>query len=238
MRSFLLLLLSISGLAAGCGDELNPGPVGSATDYFPLAIGAVWEYRNLGGPAGETSVRKEITGCEEIAFVDCVTDEDRTHRVFVQETTGTGDPDDLGVLYMESTSEGIVRIKQDFFVADALDHWVTYSPFFMRLFSGPYTTGREEFITHERCEYDGSGIRNQTTREYRHTVVGTESVDVPAGTYDAALVIERVDVTDGSTKRYYWAEGVGKVLEEEILAGGDVGESEELESYTAGDGSC
>jgi hypothetical protein len=243
MRGFLLACLFATG---ACGDGLTPGSVQAATDYFPLARGAVWEYRNLGGPSGEQSVRKEITGCEEISFVDCVTDEDRTHLAFVQETTGTGDPDDLGVIYVEATDEGIYRVKQDFLVADALDHWVTYSPYFMRLFPGPYTAGREEFLTHERCEYDGSGIRNQTTRDYRHTVVGSQSVDVPAievdgetvaGPYDA-LVIERVDVTDGSTKRYYWLDGVGKVYEEEILGDGAVGETEELVSYTSGDGSC
>ena len=173
-----------------------------------------------------------------MSFVDCVTGDDRSHETYVQESTGEAQPDELGLTYLESSGDGIVRVKQDFQTAGGLDHFVTYSPYFMRLFAPPYDEGREETFEHERCEYDADGTpRSRTTRTYRHQVVGEQDVTVPAGDY-RALVVERVDTADGDTKRYYWADGVGKVLEEEILSDGSIGETEELVAYTAGIDSC
>ena len=116
--------------------------------------------------------------------------------------------------------------------------FVTYSPYFLRLFPGPYSADRTETYEHGRCEYaaDGTPI-GITTRRYEHTIVGTEEVTVPAGTYETVL-LERVDLGDGDTKRYWFAEGVGKVKEVEVLSDGSTGASEELASYTEGNASC
>jgi len=225
-------LLSLVLLSSACGGELPGGSGGVAMDYFPLAVGARWTYANLDDAGGETTLIKEITRCEDVAFLDCVTGEDRAHVTYVQETTGSEDAEDSNINYLEANEDGIVRVQQDFVSGAAIDHYVTYSPSFVRLFDGPYGDGREESFEHARCEYDATGLREQTTRNYLHRVIGREEVTVEAGTYDA-LVIERVE-DDGDTKRYYYALGVGKVLEEDFASG----TSEELQSFVAGEGSC
>jgi hypothetical protein len=233
----MLRLAFLLGLGiAGCDGGLGPSGGSDAVDYFPLAVGARWTYKNVDAAGVETTLVKEIDRCEEVAFVDCDSGLDRDETTYVQVTTGGGaDPDEANTLYLEETEDGIVRVKQDFIQADVLDHYVTYSPYFMRLFNGPYGDDRVETYDHERCEYDVAGVDppTQTHRSYLHRVLGHEGVTVPAGSYDA-LVIERIDQSDADTKRYYWAPGVGKVKEEAVGST----EVEELVEFAPGDGSC
>ena len=69
-------------------------------------------------------------------------------------------------------------------------------------------------------------LTSHEVRHYRHEILGEEDVTVPAGTF-AAIAIERTDLDDGDVKRYWFACGVGKVLERKILEDGSVGGSEE-----------
>ncbi len=234
-------LLPIALLAACEGAERSPQDDGGAApecDLFPLAVGARWTYRDTNSDGEERDLVKAIDRCEVSVFDDCLTGVERSAKTYVQSSSEADEVDDSGLTFLVPLPEGVVRVRQEVWRDGALDQVQTYSPYFMRLMAGPYETGRSESFTHDRCEYDPAGtLTSHEVRHYRHEILGEEEVTVPAGTF-AAIAIERTDLDDGDVKRYWFACGVGKVLERKMLEDGSVGGSEELAAYEEGQSRC
>jgi hypothetical protein len=236
------MLAVVSAAAAACSD---PAPEAGALAFVGLEVGAAWTYRNVdhgatGGPL-ETTVVKEITGCEDLVLEDCVTNATSEFSAYVQVTTGgAAEDDDANTLYMVDHADGLVRVRQDVVNLGVLSHVITYSPYFMRLFAGPYDRGRTEEIGHERCSFSPAGEPlAQEQRRYRHEVVAADAqVSVPYGDYDGALHMKRTDLSDHDSKEYWFVPGVGKVLERAFDENGTLIAEEELADFRAGDGSC
>ena len=237
-----LLLLALPACSSSGPDGADTG---DALAFSALKVGAVWTYNNtdlnaVGGPK-ETTVTKEITGCEAITIVDCATEEMHEYNAYVQQTTGgAANPDDANKLYIVAAPEGVVRVKQDVVELGTFDHYITYSPFFMRLSHGPYDAGRREDFPHQRCEYSASDevLLAETTRRYRHEVIASdEQVEVEQGSYDGVLHMQRTDLGDNDIKEFWYVRDVGKVLEKGYVEGTLVGE-EELSDFVEGTESC
>jgi hypothetical protein len=190
----------------------------------------------------ESTLIKQISGCEMISFPDCETGEQRRYNAYVHETYGgAATLEDANKLYMTSLPEGEVRVKQDFITAGVLDHYVTYSPYFMRLPEGPYQQGRTWTVEHRRCDFAPDDTsRGQSTRRYRHDVVGIdEDVPIEGGdTYSGALHMKRTDLVHGDHKEFWYVCGVGKVREEAYDASGTLVGTEDLTDFVAGSGTC
>lgn len=233
---------------AGCGGGDDGVESGNALSFSALKVGTTWTYDNTdlnaaGGPK-MTTVTKEITNCQELTIVDCVTKETNEYNAYVQVTTGgaAGD-DDSNTLYMVALpDQGVVRLQQDVVDMGTFEHYITYSPFFMRLFDGPYETGRRMDFTHQRCEFaatDGSPRGTPTTRRYKHEVIASdESVEVVQGSHDAVLHMKRSDLGDGDYKEFWYVENVGKVREEAYDKVGTLLGTEELAEFVEGTESC
>lgn len=240
------LLLAFSLVGCSSDDEGEGGS--EAADLYGMAVGSRWVYDNYDHTVTPdpqvTDLVKEITGCQEITFVDCETGDERTHNAYVQETTGgnisAANPrDEVRKLYMIVNSSGLVRVKQDFIYDDVLDHYVTYSPYFVRIPAGPYEDDKEWRFAHERCEYAADDTeRGRTPRDYEHVIVNNaEAVSVPAGTFET-VHIARTDMGDGDLKRYWYEPGIGKVQEKGYLLSGQFVSEESLKEFTAGSGTC
>lgn len=247
IRRFPSPWLLILALPACSSSGPADGDTGDALAFFALKVGAVWTYNNsdlnaVGGPK-ETTVTKEITGCEAITIVDCDTKETHEYSAYVQETTGgAADPEDANKLYMVDLADlGVVRVKQDVVELGTLDHYVTYSPYFMRLFDGPYDADRQEDFAHQRCEYSAAddALIGQTTRRYRHEVIASdEQVEVEQGSHDEVLHMKRTDLGDNDVKEFWYVRGVGKVFEEGYDTAGTLVAEEELAEFVEGTESC
>jgi len=241
--------LGCSSDGGGGGGEPDGGDGGvEPADLYGIRVGARWVYANTdytasGGPQ-KTDLIKEIVGCEEITFIDCDTGQERTHNTYVQETTGgnisaTNPREEERRLYMILTDEGLVRVRQDFIYDDVLDHFVTYSPYFMRVPGGPYSDGRQWEFAHKRCEYDPAGTElGVTERRYLHEVRDAdERASVAAGEFET-VHFQRTDLGDGDVKEFWYAAGIGKVMEEGYVVSGFLVSDELLEEFRAGDRTC
>ena len=247
----LAVALVAAGLAlAGCGTSSGLGSSGSGSSgsggstpvashgsspasgsgggsggpaFFPVTVGNTWVYRqSLGGTRTD-----RMTAVTPVSGGEAVT----------MSSTATG----LGASTTKSTyifrSDGSIELP-----SNELGSGVTISG--GGLFWPPaaqLATGQPEKSTlHVRISQNGLHIK-----ETAHILVrgaGTSSVTVPAGTYQATLVLTTMTVTaDGipvSIEIRTWvANGVGPVKSEAVLGEGGashVSAVEELKSFTRG----
>ena len=123
----------------------------------------------------------------------------------------------------------VVRYREQAFNAtsgmlDIEEHW---DPYKLRVDQAEEFTGDAPFLeSYDETKLVPLRARSSTTatRGDRWTVLAaSESVTVPAGTFDA-IKLMRVSSSQGAVKTYWFVENVGKVKEEG-------GQLEELESY-------
>jgi hypothetical protein len=221
--------------------------ISEAAEFLGLQVGARWTYENTDFNEGKgkkvTTVTKEITGCETVTVVDCEESVAYQYNAYVQETTGgAAGAEDSNTLYMVALPEGVVRVRQDIVDNGVFEQVVSYSPYFMRLFEGPYDVDREETFSHHRWELsaDGEVARGHTVRSYTHLVVAAdEPVDVLQGSYDNVLHMKRSEVgSDEDVKDFWYVRGVGKVLEMAYDMAAAETKKEELATFSEGTGSC
>ncbi|MBI2897694.1 MAG: hypothetical protein HYY06_29310 [Deltaproteobacteria bacterium] len=237
-----------------CGGE-TPPTTPTTGDYFPVASGSRWTYTETRPEGGPVTLEKEISACESVTFADCETGEPRTFEASRHESIGSNDPEENGISYLVGSDDGILRVLQDMFdncdtgTCD-LEFQQRYSPGFLRFPSGDLGAGRSIGATHTRCEIDchaaegaceerGAAHAEAMTIEekrYDWTIDLVEDVSVPAGEF-TALRMTRVNGDTGETKRYWFAQDVGKVLEQEV-DGETVRREEKLESYEIGTTTC
>lgn len=216
-----------------------PDPAITLEDLVPFAPGAEWHYLDKSATKPEHELVKAMGGCSTLTKEDCVTGAAKTYDVAIQVTPGDPDEPEDGEddTSYALTPDGLVRVVEAGVAKDGtVLRTDSYSPPFLRVIAPPYVPGRTVMVEHERCRCEG-GTCGQSTLKFRHTVLGSATVTVPAGTFQA-VVFERVNLISGERKRLWYAPGVGKVLEEELREDDVLLGSEALLSHEPGGTSC
>lgn len=226
-RSTLLLVFALS--VSACG-SLDPKPQDTqdaggtpARVLLPLATGNRWTYTVTDGTDVET--KSQVVGEFEPVGGSGPHADVLAYRVT---TTRGANGTNETVSYQGTVGSRAVRYREQAYNAtsgdlDIEEHW---DPYKLRVDQA------EEFLVDGASfleSYDETKLvpgeqPTTATRSDRWTVLAAnEMVTVPAGTFEA-FKISRVSSSQGATKTYWFAEGVGKVKEEG-------GQLEELESY-------
>lgn len=221
--AFALLALAL----AAC-DQKDPTAPDDSDSYFPLIDGARYEYSHSNG------------GWTEVVEIEATDD-----GMFEQHQSG--DPDgESSVSTFDVVDGEVLRVEEDQFLDDELVYSATYDPGFLR-FSAAWVeaeNGFEETRTYDRVETEaGMDPKDPQPRAHTFTVESTsETVMVPAGKFLNCLRVRRVRALDDPSiddptaqeeqdKLYWFATGVGKVREENVMTGS----TEVLVTYDLGE---
>ena len=224
----------------GCGSkEPSDEPPDLAT-YYPMKVGNWWAYDELDSDGEEDDVfRREITSKDTVKLGHGLGSRD----MFVHTITFPG-ADKHRSYYLEDDGTEVRRARHEFFNGEG---WMTTEREFVdpvfKFDRSKRQVGEswsETTVAYYRMFTDAAGTVDSkkdywdTGKEYRYTytlVEGHVDITVPAGTFDCAA-IRRVSQLGGSeSKTYYWAAGVGKVME--IAEGGSTGyKQERLTDYS------
>jgi hypothetical protein len=218
----MLKVTSIAALAAlmlAACDQKDPADKdmgGGGDDYFPLVDGARYEYLHSNG------------GWTEIVEIEAGDD-----GMFEQ--VQTGDPDGESSRSIFDVVDGeVLRVEEDQLIDGDLIYTAVYDPGFLR-FSAAWAEedeGFEETRRYERTETEaGMEPKDPQPRAHTFTVESVnETVTVPAGTFRNCLRVRRVRALDDPSiddpmaqeeqdKLYWFAAGVGKIREENVMSG-------------------
>lgn len=198
--------LILSALLAACGGEVTPPT--PTVNLFPLASGNRWVYRvTEPGKAEETKIQTMTATTGGYRF-----------------STVNGSKETISVQRLEEETR-LVRLREKTVKDGIVVEYLGYSPPALRLdiaenrLGSSYTTEFTEQALDARGNVIANGIHKVET--FRVEADG-ESITVEAGTFDCVRL--RRDTDNGTSKTFWYADGVGKVKEE----GGQV---EELVRY-------
>ncbi len=195
---------AIMGEAGGCGPT---------SAFMPLVIGAAWTYNVRREDGSVVIKRSEVVAEEEIGGLK---GPQRGYRFRTRSPSGTV------LSWFEFRDCILVRHReQELDTSGTLTSDESYFPYRYRFDETPehLVNGATYSLTYEERKLDGT--RNQRTETW--TVEATdELVTVAAGTFPCVRLRREVG---GSSKRYWFSRGIGKVREE----GGQV---EELTAYS------
>jgi hypothetical protein len=203
-----------AGVTAGAG-ALPPGE-GS---FFPLVTGNSWTFRVT--DMGVVSMKTQTIGpLEPVGGTGPNAD-----KMAYRATTTKADGGDMTVSWQAEVDGKIVRYREQAFMAstgalELEEHW---DPYKLRVDTAEahLMAGATWTETYSETKLPvGMAPLTATANDAWRVVAVDESVQVPAGTFNA-LVIEK---TSGSPKRYWFVRGVGKVKETGT-------QTEELASY-------
>jgi hypothetical protein len=214
-------------LLSACGQSDPPSPADSDS-YFPLLDGARYEYLHSNG------------GWTEIVELEAA-----SGGTFEQHQSG--DPDGESSTSTFDVVDGdVLRVAEDQRLDDELVYSAVYDPGFLR-FSSAWVdaeVGFEETRRYDRTETEaGMEPKDPQPRAHTFTVESvTETVKVPAGEFRDCLRVRRVRALDDPSiddpmaqeeqdKLYWFAAGVGKVREENVMTGS----TEVLTTYDLGE---
>ena len=196
------ILTNISPVADAGGqiDTTNTGGTNNSTStsYFPLTIGSSWQYKYTDTSSTDTSI---VEVQKDGRF---------------KSSASTGD----SYISFTSTVNGIYKTKDE-----SLHQTITYTP--GDLFIPANMSNGNVISTNISKTYTGDhpGTSTFTTTT---TVVGNESVIVPAGTFNAIKIKREA----GIEIRYWWfVQGIGLVKEMGLQNAYDGGWTLELMSY-------
>jgi len=216
----LCLLSTIFALSAvGCSKGYERLPL--SEDPFPMRVGSYWLYNEINSATSLTigSVNKEVIGEEEFAGVN----------TFVLNTTES-DPTlaDKRSNWFDDNRR-LERLRQRRLMQGTLLTERTWEPGFLRIDRGHIALGDSLRESSTRKEFDSFGnLMASVVTDYSWLVEDSDvSVTVPAGTFTTVQIM-RTNNSSGEVKRYWYAFGVGKVLEEGPF------EREELVEYAIG----
>jgi len=208
---------ALAALMLAACDQKDPADKGATVDdYFPLVDGARFEYLHSNGPWTEVVEIEEAEG-----------------GLFEQHQSG--DPDGESSRSVFEVVDGeVLRIEEDALIDDELIYTAVYDPGFLR-FSAAWLEadeGFEETRRYERTETEaGMEPKEPQPRAHTFTVESvSETVTVPAGTFRNCLRVRRVRALDDPSiddpmaqeeqdKLYWFAPGVGKIREENVMSG-------------------
>jgi hypothetical protein len=188
--------------------------------YYPWKVGTVWTNLLTNPLTGDTEVNDTtVDAYEAIGHGhpgQCgfrVSGE----KLFGNTISWNGYEGDIGVRYAQ----------EDFDISGAQTSEQDNAPYRLKMDETPahmtaYATYTESF---DETTIDASGTVTRAKSENWTVISTSESVTVPAGTYDA-LHLRRVNPDGNKTKDFWFVAGVGKVKE----VGGE--QNQELMSYT------
>jgi hypothetical protein len=212
-----------SGGTAGTAGTGGGGTGGSTADYYPLVEGASWTYLHTNA---------DQTMRTEVVTLTATTHEGQAGFLMVDSGNAAGQHDE-SVLVRSGTS--IVRIYSETLAGQALLFSVTYeNPGFVRFDDAWHdrAAGFSEDRTYTRTEYDAQGLNPVVDPRTQRFIVEAhgETLTVPAGTFNDVIRVrrDRVGFTNDSNKQFWFAPGVGKIRELDLLSG----DIEELTAYT------
>jgi hypothetical protein len=221
------------------GAQSNPPAGGGlcANAYYPVRQGATWNYTSRGGPAGEYSFADTITAVHEDGFTLSTQIGDLTRT---QEWTCSAEG--LAALQLGGAPAAMLNaqnVQMNLNVTNASG--VTFPS---QINAGDQWQQNVDFtgnvtMMNEEAEAEGNAQMN-------FNAVGTESVTVPAGTFEALKVETNVTlnisasfagitlpVTFSGDYTYWFAQGVGwvKATGTGNVLGNSFTETTELQSY-------
>jgi len=185
-------------------------------NFFPLVDGATWTYRHT---SGSLEVWDEVVAMRETTWQGGVAYETEDNADANGEST-------TSVHVLEGTA--VFRVHKEVELGGAAVLSADYDPGFLRV-DNAWVEGDSIVSTYQRTEYDASGTMvDRSPRNQRYTFESASvEVTVPAGTFDCIqFVRERIET--GETKRFWFADGVGKVKHETL----STGSVEELSVYS------
>jgi hypothetical protein len=193
---------------------------------------------------GTVRLSKHIDHCAPAyEYEECGTGETVTADAVVWRSSGSNDPEENGISYLVTTGDGIYRVRQERQDLGEPEPEVVraYAPGFLRFPLGPLAVGDERDDEHLRCEDDTTEdppTHTEEPKRYHFVVESFDTVDLgDAGVFPDAVAIRRENLDSHEVKRFWFAPGVGKVLEQE-LDGDEVLREERLVSFEAGTEAC
>ena len=121
-----------------------------------------------------------------------------------------------------------MRYRKEWYQAGEIKTIKVYDPYFLRIDPDNMSEGDQFEAVFERTDYDETGAITETdNKRYEYEVLSVEEdITIDNGETLRCVQLNRVDITDGDTKKIWYSPGVGKVKEEGVeSATGD----EELE---------
>lgn len=201
-----------SGAASG---DSGTEPSMIEGDYFPLAEGATWTYQHI-NPDGVTW--DEIVNMRQVTYNGAT--------AFEAEDNEDSNGENTIATFVEQDGK-VMRVHKEVMLGGGVIATVDYDPGFLR-FDHTWLSGDRAMWDYNRTEYDADG--NLSSDNTRNLIFAVESlstsVTVPAGTFDCVQFV-RTRVDNGDSKRFWFAEGVGKIRHESL----NTGSVEELTEY-------
>jgi hypothetical protein len=197
----------------GCGGRASD-PGRPAVEWLPLKVGASWRYVVTDAQDGSTSTKTmRVDNATTLPGV--------SGDVFTLITEQDGG--DRTLSPHQKTAAGVVRLREDSYKGEVFKKSVVYAPAKLRV---PALQEVGDSVTQSFVEstYDSTGkLTKQSSKTEVWTLEAVETLVVPAGRFDQVRRLHRV--SSGSDKRFWFADGVGKLKED----GG--GQTEELAGY-------
>jgi hypothetical protein len=213
--------------AVGCGNNELPGGPDSGVDfknYCPLTDGSWWKYEDLDNPgtyhndalSGPVAIPGDAEGRSAFLLV-------RTH---------SDDPGDVHRTYLDFEGEQVLRYRKEWDKDGALDYIKIYDPGFLQLDMTQLQQGDTWKAVFVRTDYDDDGALVQVVNKaYQYTVESTNDPQTVKGQSLPCVKITRLDLMDGDTKTFWYAEGVGRVKEIGVSADTENEQQEMLVDY-------
>ncbi|MEM7157659.1 MAG: hypothetical protein AAF799_32765 [Myxococcota bacterium] len=184
-------------------------------DYFPLVDGATWTYRHV---ASDGTTWDEIVQMRQVTF-------DGAAAFEIEDNAGNNGENTISTLV--DMGGQVMRVHKEVLLAGTQVMTVDYAPGFLRFNNGWSSDERTDWF-YDRTEYDDMAA--VTDQAERHQIFQLESlsteVTVPAGTFDCVQFL-RTRGDTGESKRFWFAEGIGKIKHETL----STGSVEELAEY-------
>lgn len=194
----------------------SSGGMDGDPDFYPLVDGATWTYRHT---TSTLEVWDEVVMMQEVEW------EGATAFEAADNPGGNGEST-TAILVRDGTA--VLRVHKDVDLAGVPVLSADYDPGFLR-YDNAWAEGDSVVWVYDRTEYDSTGTLVETVPRTQIFTIEKESVEVtvPAGTFDCVqFVRERLET--GELKRFWFADGVGKVKHETLGSGA----TEELIEYS------
>jgi hypothetical protein len=193
--------------SAGPTTDTDTGGAAPA-DYYPLVDGASWVYQHI---------KADMTTFDEVVNMEATTFEGAPAFKVSDQDDPSGE---ITVSILARAGTQTMRVHKEVFFGGAPIMIVDYDPGFLRYDNAWMMKGEVTDWMYDRYEEDGSGNPVDTTpRRQVFTVESlSTSVTVPAGTFDCVQILRERPAT-GKRKRLWFAEGVGKVRDEDLGTG-------------------
>ncbi len=198
----------MSGTSGGGTSGTSGGGMGGGDGYYPLVDGASWTYLHT---------RVDLTTWSETVTAQAVTFAGAPAFDLVHSADPAGEVTVSTVARMGSKA---MRVHKEISTGGSVITKVDYDPGFLR-FDGAWSqVGVPVDWIYNRDEFDGAGNPvSSGSREKIYTLEETSvSVTVPAGTFDC-VQIHRLRPDTGEERRYWFADGIGKVKDVNLTTG-------------------